>query len=715
MLRKDRDDGKAGVALLIKNGIMYTELEISSTIPNFAFICATISIGRTKINLCSIYNHHRNSISQRGWETFFQSLPHPCIVTGDWNVHSELVGSSYTDGKGSNLMNAAAESNFCFINDGSPTLIPAINQRISSAIDITFVSNSLATRTTWHLLNDSLGSNHWPSVITLVGTEVNLPPSTPTRRWKVHEADWERFSKALEDRERYVQENLTYNNFINALRSACDDAIPKYEIALRGNRRLHWWNHDCSNAIAHRKQMLLNYKQSPNINTYIAMKRAVDEAKNIITAAKRSSWGRFCDRLVKTTPIKEIWNQIRKIKHAQSPVNGLQKGGWVQDFLQKLTPDWVTGPTEPHQEDGNDETLTAPFTLCELQSVLKRNSNSSPGIDQITYQILHRLPANYQRILLRLFNEFWRSGNFPEDWSNYIVIPILKQGKPNNNANSYRPISLASCLMKIFERLVKCRLQWWVENKGLLPDSQFGFRHNRSTIDAINTLLTDVQNGLTCNRSTTAIFLDISSAYDDVDWHLLCSKLVTLGIPNIVVRNIRNLLSTRNIFIRTNGELYGPRRTSKGLAQGAILSTVLYALYVAGLDDILPEEVSIIQYADDICIYSIDSDFEICRSRLDVAVGRAVEFFAELGLNISPSKSMVCPFTRRRNVPFGDTITLGNITFPCVRKVRFLGLNLTAKLSWNLHVRMTVQKTELYSNILRSFTSTSWGADTTIA
>jgi hypothetical protein len=53
--------------------------------------------------------------------------------------------------------------------------------------------------------------------------------------------------------------------------------------------------------------------------------------------------------------------------------------------------------------------------------------------------------------LRHLLNRLLASSYVPELWKKAIVIPLLKQGKPAEDPNSYRPVSLTSCFYKTFE------------------------------------------------------------------------------------------------------------------------------------------------------------------------------------------------------------------------------------------------------------------------
>lgn len=74
----------------------------------------------------------------------------------------------------------------------------------------------------------------------------------------------------------------------------------------------------------------------------------------------------------------------------------------------------------------------------------------------------------------------------PTDWKKSIIIPLRKPEKPVEAADSYRPISLTSCLGKVMERIINRRLSWHFEKNELHSTAQLGFRKGRNTLDNIN-------------------------------------------------------------------------------------------------------------------------------------------------------------------------------------------------------------------------------------
>jgi len=96
------------------------------------------------------------------------------------------------------------------------------------------------------------------------------------------------------------------------------------------------------------------------------------------------------------------------------------------------------------------------------------------------------------------------------------VIAVEKPGKDLSLAANYRPISLLSVCYKLLERLALQRISPTVE--GLLSPDQAGFWKGQSTCDQVAALTTFIENGFQQNLKASAVFVDLTAAYDTV-WH----------------------------------------------------------------------------------------------------------------------------------------------------------------------------------------------------
>lgn len=90
-------------------------------------------------------------------------------------------------------------------------------------------------------------------------------------------------------------------------------------------------------------------------------------------------------------------------------------------------------------------------TLNVSQCIATKCKGTSNGPDNVCYEMLLNLSIASQLDLLIIFNRIWDDGSFPDDLA--LVILILIPASNPNNKNNYRPISLTSCVCKLFERM----------------------------------------------------------------------------------------------------------------------------------------------------------------------------------------------------------------------------------------------------------------------
>src|SRR5947207_644650 len=109
-----------------------------------------------------------------------------------------------------------------------------------------------------------------------------------------------------------------------------------------------------------------------------------------------------------------------------------------------------------------------------------------------------------------------------------ISQKIRKKNRKATISKSYRVVSLLNCMGKIAEKIIATRLSYIVETSDLLDSDQISDRRQKSAIDAVMTLIHDIQLVKHENRVTSVLFMNIKEAYDHVSVnHLLkiCQKL----------------------------------------------------------------------------------------------------------------------------------------------------------------------------------------------
>lgn len=173
---------------------------------------------------------------------------------------------------------------------------------------------------------------------------------------------------------------------------------------------------------------------------------------------------------------------------------------------------------------------------------------------------------------MELYNICLSECKCPQVWYITKVIAILKPGQITSDAKSFRPISLLSCVRKVFEKLILVRLEYWAEKNKIVSNTQYGFRKCRSTRDCLALFTADINIAFVQKKEALACFLDILGAYDNVLIGILCEKLSNVGIPSSLVLTLWGLLKQKEMHFFINNEEKLVRTGNRGLPQGSVLS-----------------------------------------------------------------------------------------------------------------------------------------------
>ena len=141
-------------------------------------------------------------------------------------------------------------------------------------------------------------------------------------------------------------------------------------------------------------------------------------------------------------------------------------------------------------------------------------------------------------------------GYIPTAWKLDTLCMLIKPDKLSSLTTRYRPISLRSTIMKLFERVIEKRLRKRLEDTGFLSKYQSGFKKAKSTNDHLFLLSQTVMESFSRGEQVIASFLDVGKAFDNV-WHNgLRYKIFQLGLPTKVTRWLSNFLVGRVIQVK---------------------------------------------------------------------------------------------------------------------------------------------------------------------
>ena len=129
------------------------------------------------------------------------------------------------------------------------------------------------------------------------------------------------------------------------------------------------------------------------------------------------------------------------------------------EFL-KQTNDVDEGAQEELDIDlTNDSILNCPITPEEIEQAVHRlKSNKSPGNDQVVNEYICSTLSIFLTFYVDFFNLIFDAGVVPEEWLTGIVKPIYKNKGDPHLPDNYRPITLLSCMGKLFTSILCERL-----------------------------------------------------------------------------------------------------------------------------------------------------------------------------------------------------------------------------------------------------------------
>ena len=217
----------------------------------------------------------------------------------------------------------------------------------------------------------------------------------------------------------------------------------------------------------------------------------------------------------------------------------------------------------------------------EISSAIKGlKSGKAAGFDEVLNEYIKATETMLMPLYIKLFNLIFDTGLLPEAWLEGKICPIYKNKGDKLNPENYRPITVLSCLGKLFTAVLNNRLTKYLESSHILNDNQAGFRKSFSTTDHIFTLNSLIELFKANKKKLYCAFIDFSKAFDTV-WRIgLWEKLLDTSINGKFFRIIHNMYDRIKSSVSVNGEHSTFFSCDCGVRQGENLSPLLF-LYIS--------------------------------------------------------------------------------------------------------------------------------------
>ena len=478
-------------------------------------------------------------------------------------------------------------------------------------------------------------------------------------------------------------------------------------IAKKGRRKEEWANDEFLNLLEEQRKC-----KDPTRNK---------ELRNKIKAAskklKNSYYGKKADEINLASEARDTEREFRMMREhsvLKTKRNNIISPAVLEKHFKEHfsktpipVPDEVLNPNSyPHLQNPEECANISVDESQPSQEEAKKIMNSMKtgvckGSDVINAeQIKYNNSNKLLQIIITMLTLIWSTITVPKTWIHAIITCIYKNKGDLFDPSNYRGLSITATCSKIMIRIIINRLQEMYE--ALLLPTQFGFRANKSTNDAIYILRNVIDN---TSDELYCCFIDLKAAYDWIDREVLFKVLDYRLKAPLLVKLLKCIYTGTTAAIKMSSSVF---RTLSGCRQGGLESSSLFNIYLDFVLRCILHEIKttlmdpgifikyaipaacsnrsqrkqsplqgvirLIQlcYADDIVFFAKNVD------ELQKILNIYDKEFKKFGLKISTVKTKTMCFNVPSNIKDSESlISLGNETIENVQKFTYLGHTLS--------------------------------------
>eukprot|EP00253_Pinus_taeda_P015318 PITA_15318 len=303
-------------------------------------------------------------------------------------------------------------------------------------------------------------------------------------------------------------------------------------------------------------------------------------------------------------------------------------------------------------EEDEAAELACPVTKEEVEATMKSmGKDKSPGLDGWTIELFLHFFDQIGAEITEVVEESRMKGEIYKPFNSTFIALIPKKDDPES-FEDFRPISLCNCIYKIIAKVIANRLVPILSRN--ISMEQFGFLDGRQIHEAIGVAQEVLHNIKQKKKKGVVLKIDLSKAYDRINWLYIRLLLTHLGFSYSFISWIMGCISNVSFAVLINGAASPFFKSQRGLRQGCPLSPLLFLLVAEGLSRLIHRarrtnklkgiEVAInlyithLLFVDDILIFSNGSHEELKEYKNIIDL-----FMKATGMQLNYGKSQLKP------------------------------------------------------------------------
>ena len=516
-----------------------------------------------------------------------------------------------------------------------------------------------------------------------------------------------------------VDDMLWYHNTL--LTDIINAHAPLKQKAIKGNQ-IPYMNSELRKAINAKNMLRRKFNKSKcNVNWEIFRQQ-----RNKVTSLKRRALHEyFSKRCDEKTNSKAFWETVKPFMTNKDPstssnitlldngkvitdnksvcnifnkffinvANDLSEDGMVNmcDPVEKIIQCYDDHPSIKQIKENISHLDQFEFKTVNQSDVLKKmkhiKTKKAPGYDNIPPKLV-KMGANVLSVsITSIYNECIRSHTFPSDLKHAEVAPLFKKGD-NLQTGNYRPVSVLTCISKVFESLMSDQIVKEMFYK--LSEYLAAYRKGYSCQHVLIKAIEDWKSALDKGENVGCVLMDLSKAFDSIPHGLLLAKLKAYGMNSSSCELMKSYLTGRKQRVKIGDTRSEWMLMKRGVPQGSITGPLLFNLFINDMFYSITNECTIYNYADDNSISYHNKNVDQVKVTLELALDEALKWFTLNKLQANPSKFQAIYFSRTEHCQL--TLNIQDICIKSEPCAKLLGIIIDNKLTFAEHVSTVCKK-----------------------
>ena len=703
--------------------------------------CATAEVAYkdNSFVFVSIYFNPKQELSPilNFLQSIIDNVNKPIVIMSDTNSHNTAWNDSTSDSRGEELLDFMIGNDLIVANGDSESTFYTIRESkvYESLIDLC-ICNPKAYSTIGKCFTDiniDSHSDHRFLVLYLQQSSNHQPKriSKTTRRFRLNDVDWSEFQNDFYNNIKdklYMLDDLSSKTKINnaiemiedSIITTCKSNLTKY--TSKPLRKVPWFDQELKRSKTNMNTAYKRWRRSLTElikqHNWVKYLNAKLIYKKLFNEKKRSSWLALCENVTNDN-VYQVFRSVKPVNKSPLSTILIDEENYTKDYDQT-----IEHLIKTHFPNNNHPPIQQPkhhLTVHQKNEIQFTNDNEiyrvfkcfnpkkAPGSDGLSSSIIVKCLERIPNLFTNLFNSLMILGYFPDKWKIGVVCLIPKPNSTDTiTAKSFRPVTLLKVQSKGFEKILNSRLIYFLHLNNKISSSQFGFTRQKSTLDACERVIEEIDEIIKEKSVPLLVSFDIQGAFDSAAWYLIIKKLKVMNSPAYLVNMISSYLNKRkNQLLGTTLKF----EIKQGCPQGSCLGPTLWNVLINDLlESKIPRNVFSQAFADDLITISRfkANDYQNFKTTTENVIRSIFNWGEKNHLKFNSKKTQALLVTKRIKHPAIE-FEIDDNKIISSDKLTYLGLVIDCNLNFIDHITTRLNKSKQFLLYLNRICAKTYG------